>query len=202
MAESRRIEAFRVASERFFAGSAWLLGATGPQAVVVQVLAALTRFVIDRAEARWEDVLDRPIGLPSSGYDVPAPAEVVEWFAINPKHPELASQFAREIEDGDWEALQAAHRVLTEVLVFKRPLVRAYFADALAARDYRAIVDGYDAARAELDAVLESPRAVSVLREWYNGLTRAGPALDEAAAEVKLRAHWQALLDAVIGAVA
>ncbi len=74
-------------------------------------------------------ILDQPVGVLPSGYDVPGPDEVLDWFDLDPDPPELKAQFADAVAAGDWRTLQAAHRVLHEVLSFERPLLREFYAE-------------------------------------------------------------------------
>lgn len=187
-------------SDGFFQGADWLMGVSGPVAVGLKVGAAMTRLVVAQAEARWEAVLDQPIGVLPSGYDVPGPDEVVDWFGLDPDPPELSVQFAAQVAAGDWRGLQTAHRVLHEVLVYERPLLVALFAEALAVSDYRAIVEGYADAKAKVALVLGDARTRRVLRDWYDLLRGAGPEAGDAEARAQLEAHWKALGEAIIDA--
>lgn len=196
-----QLAVFGRVAEGFFAGADWLLGVSPPVGVALKVGAALTKLVVAQAEARWEAVLEQPIGVLPAAYLVPGPDEVVDWFRYEPDPPELAAQFAAEVEAEDWRALQAVHRVLYEVLVFERPLLREVFAAELAARDYRALVEGYPAAREKVATVLGDPATRAVLKEWYDLVRGAGPEAADAEAKAQLQAHWKALAETIVDAV-
>lgn len=193
-----RLALYGHVAEGFFASADWLAGATGIPGVALKVAAGLTRLVIDQAQARWEAILDQPIGVLPSGYDVPGPDEVIDLFSIDADPPILALQFRPEVEAGDWEALQRAHQILHEVRVLQRPLLRRVFGPELAAQDYRAIVTQYARARAVVEAVLGHPRTRNLLREWYVLVTGGGPERSDREARARLAEHWRRLARVVV----
>ncbi len=195
-----QLETFGRVADGFFVGAHWLMGLTGPVGVALEVGAALTRLLVGQAQARWEAVLDQPIGVLPSGYDVPGPDEVIDWFELDPEPPELKEQFAVEIAAVDWRALQAAHAVLYEVLVFERPLLRELYAVEIAAADYRAIVVGYPEAKAQVARVMGDAATRGILRDWHDLLRGAGPEASDAEARAQLEAHWEALAETIIDA--
>lgn len=201
LALERRLELFRAAAEKFFAGSAWLSGATGVPGAVLAGAAGLTLLVLDQARARFETILDRPIGVADAAYSVPAPLEVVDWFRVNAEFPELLLQFEREVMQADWRALQPAHRILYDVLIFRDPALRGAFAAELARRDFRAIVEHFPAVRAALDELVKRPATRSALKAWFEILTGQGPEADDPAVRATFDAHWQSLLATLTGAV-
>lgn len=198
LTHQERLDLFAHAGERFF-GTAELVVPGGVAATLVAALAGLTGLVIDQANARWEAVLAEPVGVAEAEYSVPLPTEAIAWFRDRPDPPELSVQFAPELAAQDWKALQRAHRVLYEVLVFRRPALRWAFAREIAARDFRGMVDRYEAVRQGLEAVLASPAARGLLKEWYDLLAGNGPEADDDAAMATLRAHWRKLFHVVTG---
>ena len=85
---------------------------TGVGALGLKVAAAFTRLLVDQATARFEAVVDQPIGVAAAGYDVPGPRAVVDWFAHAPDPPELAHQFLPEVAANEWQRLQAVHAIV------------------------------------------------------------------------------------------
>lgn len=198
MGRAERLTLFSHAADGFFAGVEWLAAPAGVPGIALQVAAGFTRLLIDQAGARFEAVVDQPIGVLSSGYDVPGPDEIFDWFEFDPEPPEIKEQFAEEIRRGDWRALQRVHRILHEVCVLKRPLLVSVFAREIAARDWRAVVDGYDAAKAQVDRLVGNPRARSALKQFYTLITGSGPEKTNAEAQARLVAHWHRLRDVVV----
>lgn len=196
----RRIELFRGVSEQFFAGSAWLAGATGFPGAVVAAAAGLTLLVVDQTRARFEAILSRPIGVADAAYSVPGPMETLEWFRVNPRYPELVSQFDAELMAADWRTLQGYHRDLYDVLVFQDRALLGAFAAEVTRRDYRTIARRAPEVRAALAKLVHQPELQSALRVWYEMLTGEGPEADDAAARATFDAHWRGILEAAIGA--
>jgi hypothetical protein len=196
----RRIELFRGVSEQFFSGGAWLAGATGLPGAVVAAAAGLTLLVVDQTRARFEAILARPVGVPDAGYSVPGPMETLEWFRVNPRYPELVSQFDAELMAADWRTLQRYHRDLYDVLVFQEPALLGAFAAELIRRDYRTIAVRAPEVRAALAELVHRAEVQSALRVWYELLTGQGPEADDAAARATFDAHWRGILAAAVGA--
>jgi hypothetical protein len=197
---SERLEQFRWVAQRFFEGGAFLTGATGLPGALVAAAAGLTMLVIDQSAGRWEAILERPIGVADAVYSVPSPLEVIAWFRDAPEPPELATQFAAEIAAGDWPTLQRAHRALYDVLVFRDPALRAAFAQALHARDFRAVADQSAAVRAALATMVARAEVRSGMRVFFETLTGQGPGGDEAAARDVVERHFRAIVAAATGA--
>jgi len=191
MTRTERLALFGDAAHTFFQGAEWLAAPTGMGGMALEVAAAFTCLIIDQASARFEAVVDQPIGVLPAGYDVPGPDEIFDWFEFDPQPPEIKEQFAAEVRAGDWRALQRIHRILHEVHVLKRPLLRRIFARELAAHDWRAVVAGYDAARTQVDHLLASPKARNALKAWYMLVTGQGPERTQDEAQARLRAHWR-----------
>ena len=201
LALDRRLELFRTTAEKFFAGSAWLSGATGLPGALLAGAAGLTLLVLDQARARFESILERPIGVADAVYSVPSPPEVLEWFRVNNRFPELCVQFEPELTAGDWKLLQRHHRMLYEVLVFRDPALCGAFSAQLALRDFRAVVQHFDAVRAALDLLVKRPEIQGALRVWFEILTGQGPESDDPAVRATFDAHWQRILSTLAGAV-
>ncbi|MCA9545496.1 MAG: hypothetical protein KC613_13925, partial [Myxococcales bacterium] len=161
---TQRLKWFQRGAEALFEGGTWLAAAGGPLAVfAVRGAAALTQLVIAQADARWQAVLDQPIGVLGEGYDVPGPRAVLRRFSTAPDWPGVEVAFADEVQARDWEALQAAHRILHEVLDLDRPVLRRLFAAEIERRDWRAVVQGYPTARDEVNRLLGDPELRSGL---------------------------------------
>ncbi|MCA9526548.1 MAG: hypothetical protein KC549_09675 [Myxococcales bacterium] len=197
MGRTDRLKLFGTAAEAFFAGVDWLAAPAGLPGLALQVGAAFTQLIVDQGQARFEAVVDQPIGVMPAGYDVPGPDEVFDWFEFEPEPPEIREVFAPEIEAGDWRALQHAHRVIHEIHVLKRPILRRIFARELAAGDWRTIVDEHDAARTQVNKLLASPKARNALKDWYGLVTGNGPERTNADAQARLSAHWSGLVDTI-----
>lgn len=201
LALDRRLELFRSAAENFFAGSAWLAGATGLPGALLAGAAGLTLLVVDQARARYESILERPIGVADAAYSVPAPLEVIDWFRVNTTYPELLLQFEPEVMAADWKSLQRAHRILYDVLIFRDPALCGAFAAELARRDFRTIVDLFPAVRSALDELVKRPEVQSALRVWFEILTGQGPESEDSEVRATFDAHWQRILATLTGAL-
>ena len=92
-------------------------------------------------------------------------------------------------------------RRVHEVTVLKRPLLVGVFAREIAARDWRAVVDGYDAAKTQVDRLLGNPKARNALKQFYKLITGNGPEKTDAEARARLVAHWHGLRDVIVEAL-
>ena len=188
---------FGLAADEFFNGVEWLASPTGIAGLGLQVGAALTRLIVDQATARFEAVVDQPIGVMAAGYDVPGPSAVRRWFA-DPEPPELANQFAPEILGDEWQKLQTIRAIVHEVDVLRRPILRQVFAQELAANDWRAIVHRYPKAVEQLRALTGNAKVRSVLKNWWTLLSGGGPERTNAEARAQLEAHWVGIRDLIV----
>ena len=197
LSRRRRVRLFGQAADQFFNSVEWLASPTGVAGLGLQVGAALTRLLIDQATARFEAVVDAPIGVMAAGYDVPGPSAVRRWFA-DPDPPELADQFAPEILGDEWQRLQDIHAIVHEVEVLKRPVLRQIFAKELAENDWRAIVQRYPEAVAQVRALTGNAKVRSALKDWWSLLSGGGPERTDAEARAKLEAHWRGIRDLIL----
>lgn len=201
-----RLALYGHVAEGFFGGADALAGATGVAAPVIAALAGLVRLSLDAARSDFEAALAAPLHFGGPPLSVPSPAEALAYFRDAPEPPELAEQFAPEVAAGDWRALQRAHGILTEVLILRRPLLRAAFALELSRRDYRGLVQAYPPVRAALERLARAPEIRGALRRLVDQLRGEGtgpraPDETEAAAHAYLESHWRALLAAAQGGV-
>lgn len=198
MSQTQRIRLFGAVADRFFATTEWLAAPSGLPALGLKVAAAFTRLLVDQATARFEAVVDQPIGVLAAGYDVPGPRAVVDWFEHAPDPPELADQFAPEILAGEWRRLQDIHAIVHELHVVRRPLLRHVFAAELAAQDWRTIVREYPIVAAQVQRIAADPKVRSALKSWWSLLTGEGPERTDAEAQETLRAHWRGVRDLIL----
>lgn len=193
MSHPSRLKLFGRAADRFFDATTWLAAPSGLPALGLKVAAAFTRLLVDQATARFEAVVDQPIGVLAAGYDVPGPRAVVDWFQYAPDPPELADQFAPEIAAGEWKRLQEIHAIVHELHVVQRPLLRHLFAEQLAAADWRTIVREYPVAADQVQRIAGSPKVRSALKDWWTLLTGDGPERTDAEARARLAEHWDGI---------
>lgn len=188
---------FGNAADQFFNGVEWLASPTGIAGLGLQVGAALTRLIVDQAMARFEAVVDQPIGVMAAGYDVPGPSAVRRWFA-DPDPPELANQFAPEILGDEWQKLQSIHAIVHEIQVLRRPVLRQIFANELADNNWRAIVQRYPEAAEQLRTLTGNAKVRSALKDWWTLLSGGGPERTDAEARAQLEAHWLGIRDLIV----
>lgn len=200
LSRKRRLALFGRAASKFFDGTAWLTSATGLPAVGLKVAAAFTQLLIDQAHARFDAVLDQPIGVLAAGYDVPGPVALKRWWR-RPDPPAPADQFAPEIAAGEWLRLQEIHAMVHALEVARRPLLRHIFAQELAANDWRTIANDWQAALDQVQAISGDPQLRSALKDWYTLLTGTGPERRNAQAMATLQAHWRDICALLVDAV-
>lgn len=201
LSRRRRMRLFGHAADKFFNGVEWLASPTGVAGLGLQVGAALTRLLVDQATARFEAVVDQPIGVMAAGYDVPGPSAVRRWFA-DPEPADLADQFAPEILGDEWQKLQEIHAIVHEIEVLKRPILRQIFAKELAENDWRAIVQRYPEAVEQLRKLTGNAKVRSALRDWWSLLSGGGPERTDAEARARLEKHWLGIRDLILDALA
>jgi hypothetical protein len=200
LSRKRRLALFGRAASKFFEGTAWLTAASGLPAVGLKVAAAFTQLLIDQAGARFEAVVDQPIGVLAAGYDVPGPVALKRWWR-RPDPPELAAQFAPEIAAGEWLRLQEIHAMVHALQVAERPLLRHVFAHELAENDWRSIAMNWQVAVDQVQAIGSDPKLRSALKDWWTLLTGTGPERRNAEAMATLQAHWKGICDLLLDAV-
>lgn len=193
MSHAARLKLFGRAADRFFDTTEWLAAPSGLPALGLKVAAAFTRLLVDQATARFEAVVDQPIGVLAAGYDVPGPRAIIDWFEYAPDPPELTAQFAPEIAAGEWKTLQEVHAIVHELHVVRRPLLRHLFADQLASEDWRRIVQDYPVVADQVRRISSSPKVRSALKDWWSLLTGDGPERTDDEARARLAAHWKGI---------
>ena len=182
---------FRRGAEVFFDGASFLAGVSNPTALLLLRLAAsATQLLLTRADARLDAVLNAPIDVVNQGYDKPEPSAVIEQFSTAPRWPGVEVVFADEVNRGDWKALQRVHRVLTDLLDRDRPLLRALFAEEIAQRRWREVVDQWLPAQKAQAALATDHRIFGPLERFARLLTGPGAAVDDTQAQARIAEHW------------
>lgn len=148
--------------------------------LIAAIAAAILSKGFELKEKRVSEVLSYELRLQHVAYIEPDDAELLRFFKNNPLFPELAGQFATEIENGDIGRLRAWYPYLYSVLILKRQIPAILFHEALEQRNYRTVAEeyeqlsvGFKTIEGEVDLHLRINRFAAELLEVLNEVYEA-----------------------------
>lgn len=148
--------------------------------LIAAIAAAILSKGLELKERRVSEILSSELQLQHVAYIEPDDAELLRFFISNPLFPELAGQFASEIENGDIGRLRAWYPYLYSVLILKRQIPAILFHEALEQRNYRTVAEeyerlsvGFKAIEGDVDLHLRINRFAAELLEVLNEVYEA-----------------------------
>jgi hypothetical protein len=142
------------------------------------LLSAALVWAIRKPEEWEESILSWQVW-PDPDYIETKPNDfILDFFSSRPM---LKKAFAKEMRNGDWEALRAAFSRLYPIFGLDDPFLSALFQEEIAAKDFAKIVREFETrvgrAKKDIQTLKEQPKFFAALRAIADELASLGTAL-------------------------
>lgn len=113
--------------------------------VIAAVAAALISKTLDVHHQRVTDALSEELSLTHISYAEPDDRDLLHFYTGNPLHPDLGTEFQKEIQNQDYAFLRKYYLYLYTAFILHREIPRLLFHHEIEDRQYRKVAEEYEA---------------------------------------------------------